>query len=91
MQQLDVNKSRRDEVMANYCVVKGMTEDGRYYIGLNRQSVNGKWVLVDGITVNCEKEEGESIVYEALSITLPVIENFIEVVETIANKGAVNG
>lgn len=77
--------------MANYCVVEGMTEDGRYYIGLNKQPVNGKWVLVDGITINCGKVEGESIVDEALSITGGVTENFIEVVETIANKGAVNG
>lgn len=77
--------------MANYCVVEGMTEDGRYYVGLNRQAVNGKWSLVDGITINCGKVEGESLVDEALSITGGVTENFIEVVETIANKGTVNG
>lgn len=77
--------------MANYCVVEGMTEDGLYYVGLNKQAITGKWVLVDGITINCGKEEGESIVDEALSITGVVTGELIKVIETIANKGTVHG
>lgn len=77
--------------MVNYCLVEGMTEDGLYYVCLNKKSGKDKWKLVDSVTINCVKAEGESIVDEALSITGEVTYNFIEVVETIANKGAVNG